>query len=371
MDNKTKALHIKIDDSKAKSVVTPIYQCSAFQADSDYFYSRKDNPNIRELEMVIATFEDAKYSIATNTGMSSISLVLNFLNPFDTLIINKDIYGCSFKLFQKFAKKYNINLMTLDLSLDSEIDKIPPEVNMVFFETPTNPFLKTINIGKVSKCVKLKNNNSIIVVDNTWATSIFQHPLKHGADISLHSATKYFSGHSDVLGGFILTNDLSLYNYFVELRFYMGAIMEPYSAWLLRRSMQTYAIRMKEHQKITLELKKFLETCTQIEKIYYPTIDNYQLKGYGTLIFVKLRDDLVEKYIKFTNTLKLFQTGTGMACVTSMVAQPYNGSHASMSDEEKMNLGLGKDIIRLSFGLENTDDIKADLQNAFIQLDSK
>ena len=366
----TKALHCRIDDRDAFSTATPLYQCSAFQANSPYFYTRKNNPNIAEFETVIATLEEARYAVAVTTGMAAVSLALNFLSPGDTLVINKDIYGCSYKLFQRVANHLHLNLKILDLSLEPNIAAIPDNTRMVLFETPTNPFLKTVEISAISERVKANNPDSLIVVDNTWATPLFQHPLELGADISLHSATKYFSGHSDVMGGILLTNRDELHEELRNSRFYNGAILDPHSAWLLRRSMQTFPIRMKEHHHITVQLRNFLETCPQVTRTYYPKIDKRQLKGYGTLIFFELREDLVDRYPIFAETLKLFDTGTGMACVTSMVAQPYTGSHASMTPEEKEEMGLGKGLVRLSFGLEDPEDLQEDLTHAFAEIDT-
>lgn len=369
MKSITRALHCRIDDRDAFPTVTPLYQSSAFQANSPYFYTRKNNPNVAEFEGIIATLENAEYAVAATTGMAAISLALKFLSPGDILVLNKDIYGCSYKLFQRFAAQVRVELKIFDLSVESNIAEIPDKTRMVIFETPTNPFLKTVDVSAVSERAKSANPDSIIVVDNTWATPLFQHPLELGADISLHSATKYFSGHSDVMGGILLTNRSDLHDEIRNNRFYNGAILDPHSAWLLRRSMQTFPVRMKEHQRITLQLKDFLETCPQVTKVYYPEIDNHQLKGYGTLIFFELREDLVERYPLFAETLELFDTGTGMACVTSMVAQPYTGSHASMTPEEKDEMGLGKGLIRLSFGLEDPGDLQEDLTNAFAAID--
>jgi cystathionine gamma-lyase/homocysteine desulfhydrase len=361
----TKSLHTRVDISNADAVVTPIFQASAFQSTSPFFYTRKNNPNIKEFEEVIATLEEATYCIATTTGMSAIALVVGLLKPGETLVVNKDIYGCSYKLFQKYSDRIGIDLVLLDLSIEENFLKIPVKTSMVLFETPTNPFLKTVQIERISKQVKSNNPNTIIVVDNTWATPLYQQPIKHGADISLYSATKYFSGHSDVMGGCILTDGKLLYESLLELRFYFGCVLEPQSAWLLRRSMQTFSLRMAAHQSITIELKLFLQNLPQVKKIYYPEIDGKQLKGYGTLIFFDLREDLVDNYTTFAQSLDFFDTGTGMACVTSMIAQPYTGSHASMSDVEKCEIGLDKGLIRLSFGLENVEDLKNDLKNAF------
>jgi cystathionine gamma-lyase/cystathionine gamma-lyase/homocysteine desulfhydrase len=242
---------------------------------------------------------------------------------------------------------------------------------MVFFETPTNPFLKAVDIRAVSQAVKALNPEALVVVDNTWATSLFQHPLEHGADISLHSATKFFSGHSDVMGGILLTDRQDLEEACRSERFYSGAVLAPHSGWLLRRSMQTFPLRMEHHQQSTKEMVKFLGDLPQVTRVYYPEIDGRQLLGYGGIIFFDLRGDLVARYPDFIAQLKLFGTGTGMACVTSMVAQPYTGSHASMNDEEKAQMGLGRGTVRLCFGLERLVDLQKDVKAALEYIDTQ
>ena len=378
MKDTTKLLHSKVDVTNANPAVTPIFQTSAFEAGSPFFYTRKNNPNIEEFEMTISSIERSKYAIATSTGMAAISLCLNLLKSGDILVINKDIYGCSFKLFKTFCNRFGLHLVILDLSKRENYSKIPLHTKMVLFETPTNPFLKTINIKEVSECVKFNYkahvstvDDPLIVVDNTWGTPLFQKPLELGADISLHSATKYFSGHSDVMGGCIIVNNDEIYNSLLELRFYSGCILSPHSAWLLRRSMQTFALRMNYHQSSTHKMVEFLRKLPQITKVYYPKIDGIQLTGYGTLIFFELNEKLVPYYNLFAERLKLFSTGTGMACVTSMVAQPYCGSHASMSDSEKNEMGLSKNLIRFSFGMEDIEDLKFDILQAFAQIEDK
>jgi len=236
---------------------------------------------------------------------------------------------------------------------------------MVIFETPTNPFLKTISIRQVADYLNVLNNNAILVVDNTWATPLFQKPLQQGADISLHSATKYFSGHSDVMGGCIALSDPVIYDQLRTLRFYQGNILAPHSAWLLRRSMQTLEIRLKQQSKTTLKVKAFLENHELVEKVFYPLVDGEQLLDYGALIFFSLKKEYIDSYQNLTENLKLFSTGTGMACVSSMIALPYTGSHSSMNEDEKKNMGLDKTLVRLSIGLEAANDLMADLKTGF------
>jgi len=369
-DPLTAALHQKIDNSITRPVVTPLYQNSAFTADSPYFYTRLNNPNCEELEQVVACFEEASHAITVTTGMAAISLASRLLAPGDHVVLNSLIYGCTYKFFQRLSRSLNLKITVLDLSQPASLQKIPADVRMVFFETPTNPFLKSISISAVAQRAKALNPSSLIVVDNTWATPIFQKPLQHGADISLYSATKYFSGHSDVMGGVVVVDRQDLAEQLRDERFYSGAILDPHSAWLIRRSMQTFALRMQSHQDSTSLLAKWLKSLPQITRVYQPHVDGRQLTGYGGILFCDLRQDLVERYTEFSQALRLFDTGTAMACVTSMVAQPYSGSHASMSADEKAEMGLGKELIRLCFGLENIEDLKRDIQNALEKIDT-
>lgn len=364
MSKETDLLHCRVETGGALPAVTPLYQTSAFEAKSPYFYTRNSNPNIAELESLVAALEGARHAIAMTTGMAAISNVLHLLSPGDTLVANQHIYGCTYKLLQRFAAFLRLELVILDLSTEPGMRAIPRATRMVIFETPTNPFLKTVDIAAVCEAVKSRNDRTLVVVDNTWATPLYQRPLERGADISLHSATKYFSGHSDVMGGVLLTDRANLHDELRSYRFYNGTILDPHSAWLLRRSMQTFAMRMAHHYQATAEIRDFLATCPQVRRVYYPHIDGTQLTGYGALIFFDLREDLVAHYGAFARSLRYFGTGTGMACVTSMVAQPYTGSHASMTPEEKAAMGLDQGLVRLSIGLENLSDLKEDLAQA-------
>lgn len=361
----TQALHYRIDNAQTHPVATPIYQNSAFSADSPYFYTRKSNPNCVELEGALALLEQCRHVISTTTGMSAISMVLNLLRPGDHLVINQLIYGCSYKLFQQFTAQFNIKLSIVDLTQAAWLDHIPNDVTMVLFETPTNPFLKTIPIQRVAEQVKQINPCALIVVDNTWATSLFQKPLQHDADISLASATKFISGHSDVMGGIIATDNDALAEQLLAIRFYHGCILDPHSAWLLRRSLHTLPLRMREHVRTTTALCEFLRTCPEVHRLYVPTTDASQLTNYGGIIFFEFSDALADRYRAFSQALTLFDTGTGMACVSSMVAQPWSGSHASMQAHEKSAMGLHQNLVRLCFGLEDVTDLITDIQQAF------
>ncbi|MGB0390804.1 MAG: trans-sulfuration enzyme family protein [Salibacteraceae bacterium] len=369
MKNITKSTHTRADVQNAYPAATPIYQNSAFEAQSDYFYTRLNNPNVAELEDAIRILEKTEFGLATTTGMSALQLSLSLLKPGQRILVNKHVYGCSFKLIQWYTEHYGLELFVSDLSLDT-IDNQLSEMDMVFFETPTNPFLRTIDISKVSKHFKQLNPKCLVVVDNTWATPLYQSPCSLGGDISIHSATKYISGHSDVMGGILLTNREDLAQELRTRRFYTGANLDPNSAWLLRRSLHTLDVRLERQAINTKRLVEYLETKNEVHKVYYPKVDGTQLTKYATLIFMDLDAKIIQNYSEFCSHLKLFSTGTGMACVTSMIAQPFTGSHASMEECEKEDMGLDKSTIRLSFGMEDPEDLIDDLENAFVQIKS-
>jgi cystathionine beta-lyase/cystathionine gamma-synthase len=369
MDPITRCLHTRNDKGDARPSVTPIYQNSAFNAGSTYFYTRKNNPNVEEFEEVVRELEQARHGVAMATGMATLRTCLEQLRPGDSMVLNSLVYGCSFKLVQRFCERFNVRLSVLDLSAPGGIEAIPEGTRLVLFETPTNPFLRTIDIARVVDKVKASDPSALVVVDNTWATPIYQHPLALGADVSLHSATKYMSGHSDVMGGVLLTNRDDLADAFRQERFYSGAILDPYAAWLLRRSMQTFGVRLARQATTTVEMREFLAELPQVQNVYYPDVDGHQLRGYGGILFIELRPDLVPRYGELVSALRYFGSGTGMACVTSMIAQPYTGSHASMTDAEKDQMGLSRGLVRLCFGLEEPDDLRHDLREALASID--
>jgi cystathionine beta-lyase/cystathionine gamma-synthase len=359
----TQALRHRAKTEGAAPAVTPLFQTSAFEAGSEYFYTRNDNPNIREFEQAVAILEDAKHGLAVSTGMMAITLVAGLVDPDSYVLVHTHTYGCTLRHFQRMAKRKRFGLRVADLTKPSGIDALDENCGLVIFETPTNPFLYTIDISAVAKEMKTRCPNALLAVDNTWATPLFQRPIELGADISLHSATKYLSGHSDVMGGVILSNDDDIMTALREERFYSGAVIDPHGAWLLRRSLQTYPLRMGAHADTARAMVDFLQTRAEIDRVYYPEI-NQQLVNYGCIIFFQFGTKYSGCYERFLTNLRLFQSGTGMACVTSMVAQPYTGSHASLDDADKAAMGLDRDLVRLCFGLEDPDDLRADLSNA-------
>ncbi|MDZ4662560.1 MAG: aminotransferase class I/II-fold pyridoxal phosphate-dependent enzyme [Pseudomonadota bacterium] len=365
MKESTKILHTKLSFEGAAPTVTPIFQNSAFLSTSPHFYSRKSNPNCNEVEEVIKQIENCSHAIAVNTGMAAINLVLKILKPGDHVLINELIYGCTYRYITDFCAHYNMTLDKVDFENEKGwLDKVTPKTRMLFFETPTNPLLKTINIKNISEKAKSKSKQALIVVDNTWATPFFQKPLNHGADICVVSASKYYAGHSDVMGGVVTTNSKELGDQLAAWRFYTGANLDPHAAWLIRRSLQTFPLRMKEHERKIKIMSSFLSEQPAVAKVYIPEIDGHQLTGYGCILFIELHDKYEPQVLTFMNSLKLFDRGTSMASVVSSVAQPYSGSHASMTEHEKSKVGIKKTLVRLCFGLEDEEDLVADISQA-------
>jgi len=367
MDKLSKILHERVDTRSTLPNVTPLYQCSSFFAESDYFYTRKANPNTTELEQVLKTLEGCEFAGMVTTGMAAISMALRFLKPKDHLIVDRLIYGCTYKLFQDFCAHYDLGLDFVDLTNAEWVRSISPQTRMVFFETPTNPFLKTIPIETIRRQADQIKSGILLVVDNTWATPLFQRPLTLGADLCVYSATKFYSGHSDCMGGVISTNRNDLAETISQIRFLSGGILDPHSAWLIRRSMQTFRLRMQEHERVIKKMASFLHAQAEIERVYLPEVGG-QLEGYGCILFCELKEQFEANVDRFLSGLSLFERGTSMASVVSAVAQPYFGSHLTLSPEEKKQMGIKPTLIRLCFGLEEISDLIDDLKTALRRL---
>lgn len=368
-DRSTRALRTKPTIDGTKPTASPIFQTAAFHSGSAFFYSRKDNPNVHEFEDAMAAWEGARHALAVTTGMSALSLLMGLLRPGDVLVCHRLMYGCSLRLFQQQTEERRVELLQLDLDRQEDLARLPERTRLVLFETPTNPFLRTVPIAAVAAAAHRANPQAVVAVDGTWATPLFQQPLKHGADVVLHSATKFISGHSDVMGGVLLTDRDDLATWLRERRFYHGANLDPHSAWLLARSLKTFPLRMREHARMTQRMVALLRSFPAIERVDFPQIGDGQLSDYGGIVFIQLGPAYHHRYADLIAHLRLFDTGTGMAAVTSMVAQPYSGSHASLDDAHKAAIGLNRGLVRLCFGLEDEGDLAADLTQAFAALD--
>ncbi len=361
----TRLLHRKVSTARARPNVTPLFQCSSFLADSDYFYTRRANPNTEELEAAVGDLEEGAHVVAVTTGMAAVTMALRLLRPGDHLVAHELVYGCSHRLFADFCAHYGIDFDVFDLTDPVALRaRLRANTRMVFFETPTNPLLKTVPIETIADAVRRAAPHALVVVDNTWATPLFQSPLDLGADLCVYSATKYYSGHSDVMGGLVTTRRPDLAEEFRRIRFYSGSILDPHSSWLLRRSLQTFALRMNHHVATFETMANHLRAHPRIRQVYVPAVDGRQLRAYGGILFAELDPALEGAIGEFMDSLQWFERGTSMASVVSAVAQPWTGSHLSMTDAEKTRIGLRKTLVRFCFGLEDPEDLKADLTQA-------
>lgn len=361
----TAIIHHRTSCDDARPTVTPLFQSSAFNQGSPFFYTRKDNPNVAEFEECLGILEHADHAVAFATGMAALKACLELARHGSTIVLHSLVYGCTARLLDRVCSARGIALVVADIASEAFDFAALDDVGIVLFETPTNPFLRSVPIDRVARAVKAVHPDALVIVDNTWATPLFQKPLQHGADISVHSGTKYLSGHSDVMGGVVLTNSPGIANHLRDERFYSGAVLDPFAAWLLRRSLHTLGVRVARQSKTTKHLAQVLGQLSSIERVYFPEIDGDQLTGYAGIVFLQLGPDSPVDYQALAERLEFFGTGTGMACVSSMIAQPYNGSHASMTREEKAGIGLDEGLVRLCFGLEEPGDLEADLLSAF------
>ena len=376
----TRAIHEgQKPDTLTGAVINPVYQTSTYKQDAigknkGYEYSRTGNPTRQSLETAISSLEEGKYGIAFASGVAATTAIFSLFKQGDYIIAADDIYGGTYRLLEKVFKKWGISVTYASAdNEDSFKSKIRKNTKLIWIETPTNPLLKILDIKKIVSMVQ--NRKIYIAVDNTFASPYFQKPLKYGSDMVVHSTTKYIAGHSDIIGGAIVTNNATLYE---QLKFYqntIGAVPGPWDCWLTLRGIKTLAIRMREHEKNALYLASYLSTHSKIGKIYYPGLDNYekyglakkQMSGFGGMISFRLKGGytLVERFI---SKLKLFILAESLGGVESLICHPASMTHQSIPREERIKRGINDNLLRLSVGIENKLDLKSDLKDALSSL---
>ncbi|MCF6466239.1 methionine gamma-lyase [Clostridium sp. Cult2] len=391
MDNKeynfeTMAIHAGSDGKHANNALNPpIYQTSTFIFDNidhvekvmsfesdDYVYTRGNNPTLRLFENRMAALEEGKGAVAFSSGMAAISSVLfSLLKPGDNVIVNKTLYGSSYNVVTNLLPQYNVECRIADLrDLDKLRDLIDEKSKVIYFETPSNPNLTILDIEKI--CSIAKEKDVKVVIDNTFATPYFQRPLTLGADVVVHSATKYICGHGDVVGGVAIAKDMDYIHY---LKFdYMcefGGVMSPFNAWLLLRGLKTLGIRMKQHEKNALIVANFLKNHPRVREIYYPGLEDFegfsiakeQMTGFGAMISFEI-DGTLEEAKKFVNSVKLAQLAVSLGDCETLIELPAAMTHRGYPREELAKFGLTESMIRISVGLEHYEDIIYDLDRA-------
>ena len=372
----TRAIHAGCEpDSGTGAIMTPIFQTSTYVQESPgkhkgYDYSRTHNPTRTALEKNIASLEEGKYGLAFSSGMSAISTITQMLNAGDHIICSDDVYGGTFRLFDKVLKKFNLEFDFIDLtSLQSLERYIKNTTKLVWLESPSNPLLKLIDIEATAKIAK--SRGIVTVVDNTFATPFFQKPLKLGADIVMHSTTKYLNGHSDVIGGALVMNDQELYNKLQFLQNAAGGVPGPFDCFLVLRGIKTLAIRMERHAGNALKIAQFLENHPKVRKVIYPGLSSHpqhelakkQMTGFGGIVTFFIKGGL-EAARKFLERVTVFSLAESLGGVESLIEHPAIMTHASLPKEVREKIGISDELIRVSVGIENIDDLIDDLKNA-------
>src|SRR3972149_1355514 len=372
----TRAIHAGCEpDSGTGAIMTPIFQTSTYVQESPgkhkgYDYSRTHNPTRTALEKNIASLEEGGYGLAFSSGLSAILAVTQLLNAGDHVICCDDVYGGTFRLFDKGLKRYALESDFIDLTNPQSLERyIKGNTKLVWLESPSNPLLKLIDIEAIARIAKKKN--ILIAVDNTFATPFFQKPLKLGADIVMHSTTKYLNGHSDVIGGALVTNNKELYDKLQFLQNAAGAVPGPFDCFLVLRGIKTLAVRMERHAGNAMKIAQFLEGHPKVRRVIYPGLRSHpqhelakkQMAGFGGIITFFIKGGLAAAR-RFLERVKIFSLAESLGGVESLIEHPAIMTHASLPKEVREKIGISDELIRVSVGIEHVDDLIGDLKQA-------
>jgi cystathionine gamma-lyase len=374
MKFQTKAIHVGQEpDSSTGAIIVPVYQTSTYVqrtpgAHKGYEYSRTDNPTRQALQKCLASLEEGNYGLAFASGMAAIADVLTLLKVGDQIVASDDLYGGTYRIFEKVYRDYGLDFVYVDASSVKNVEQaITKKTRMVWMETPTNPLLKIVDLRAVSSIAK--KHKLIHVVDNTFASPYFQKPLKLGADIVVHSTTKFLGGHSDVVGGAAVTSNRKFYNRMKFSQNAIGGVPGPMDCFLVLRGLKTLAVRMEQHETNTHRIARFLAAHPKVKKVIYPGLPTHpqhklaksQMSGYGAVISFMLKSNLSGTK-KFLSKLSLFGLAESLGGVESLAEHPGIMTHASLPVKVRERLGIGDNFVRLSVGIENVEDLIGDLK---------
>lgn len=366
-------------DTATGAVITPIYQTVNFVfkgvgRPNAFEYSRSGNPTRTAYEKCLASLEEAKHGLAFGSGMAAVDAAISILRPGDHIVSSENIYGGTFRLFNSVAAPRGIQFTYVDGTRPEAFEQaIRKETKLVWIETPANPLLQLVDVRAVAQITQ--KHKLILVADNTFASPFFQRPLTQGVDVVVHSTTKYISGHSDVIGGAIVTNNEELA---VAYRFYqnaVGAVPGPQDCWLSLRGLKTLAVRMKKHEENALKIAAWLSRHPKVTQVLYPGLPTHpqhelaksQMDGFGAIVTFRLKDGL-KAVEKFVENLSIFLFAESLGGVESLVCHPWTMSHGVMSPQEKEKIHITEGTLRLSVGIEDIDDLIEDLGNALGKL---
>lgn len=371
----TKAIHAGADpDPSTGAIMTPIFQTSTYVQESPgknkgFGYARGKNPTREALQKNIAALENGKHCVTFSSGMGATDAVMKLLRPGDEVITGDDLYGGSYRLFTKIFEPYGIKFHFINLTDANNIKKfINANTKMIWAETPTNPTMQIIDIAACSKIAK--ENNLTLVVDNTFASPYLQNPLALGADIVMHSVTKYLGGHSDVVMGALITNNDKLHEQLYFILNSCGANPGPMDCFLVMRGIKTLHLRMERHCFNGKKIAEYLKTHPKIEKVYWPGFPDHpnhdiakkQMRDFGGMISIVLKDKSIENTFKLASSFKVFSLAESLGGVESLVNHPATMTHASIPKEEREKAGVVDNLLRLSVGVEDVEDLLADLK---------
>jgi len=382
----TMSIHAGSEGNNPENALNPpIFQTSTFTFDSieqvekamsfesdDYVYTRGNNPTLKLFENRMAALEGGNAAVAFASGMAAISSVLfSLLKPGDNIVVNHCLYGSTYTVVTKLMPEYYVNCKIIDMTdLNKLKEAIDENTRVIYFETPSNPSLEIVDIKKVSEIAKARGIKA--VVDNTFATPYFQRPIILGADVVVHSATKYISGHGDVVGGVAVSKDEEYihrlkFDYMCEL----GQVLSPFNAWLLIRGLKTLGVRMRQHEKNAMELARFLKKHPKVKSVFYPGLESFaghdtaksQMDGFGAMLSFEV-DGGLEKAKKVVNNVKLIKLAVSLGDCETLIELPAAMTHLGYPKAKLAQFGFTESMIRVSVGLENVEDLMEDLDSA-------
>ena len=363
-------------DPTTGAIVPPIYQTATYVleeigVDKGFDYTRSSNPTRQDLEEHLAALEGGKYGIAFSSGMASADSCMKLLKQGDHVVCCDDVYGGTARLFNNLMTNYGVEFTYVDSQVAENVQKaIRPETKMVWIETPTNPLLKVTDLEAVGNIAK--SNDLLYVVDTTFATPVFLRPLEYGADLVLHSTTKYLSGHNQIIGGAIITDRDDLYDQLKYIQKSVGAVPSPFDCWLVIMGLKTLHLRMQRHWENAEKIASYLEEHPKVSKVVYPGLESHpmhhvaksQMKGYSGMISFELEGGL-EAGKKLMNSVELCLLAESLGAVETMITHPATMTHAEVPREERLSRGFEDGLVRLSVGIEDPNDLIADLEKAF------
>ena len=373
----TKCLHLEEDEGSSPhygAISFPIYQSATYAhlgvgKSTGYDYSRLQNPTREHLEKVVASLENGKAAFAFSSGMAAISMLMELFEPGDHIIADSDLYGGSIRLFRNVSAKNGITFSDIDCSRENAEDFITPATKAIYIETPTNPMMNVTDISELAKIAK--KHDLLLIVDNTFLSPYFQNPLDLGADIAVHSGTKYLSGHNDTLAGFLVTNRTDISEKFAFLIKTTGAGLAPFDSWLLLRGIKTLGIRMEKSQENALKIAEWLKKQKAVTRVIYPGLPEHsgyeimkkQARGFGAMLTIQLESK--EFALSILEKVRMIKFAESLGGVETLITYPTTQTHADVPQEIREKNGITESTLRLSVGIENAEDLINELEKVF------